>query len=375
MGRRQNALSLSVCYATVLTMLKHCSISCADISRRSLALDCETERSYCISLYTLPRSDCSVDSETSLSDSVSGEDKEGLSLNNTIRVYANCLRPHLAYKTIMISVDTTSRDVITGLLARFRMRHRDPKLYYLTIEVTVNSSLQTITLDDSSRPAELISCNPWGGGKFILRSKSGGMVKIYDEKIRNDSVYKCIIISQETTVADTLSILLCCYHGLDNSRLCLYESDPDSGQERLLDLDLCPLQIKEEWRESEHKRFVVRFHNSDTNTSKEPNVPVFSDENGFLIVKRKSFLRQSVRKKNFLKSMICGGLKAVEINIEPDSNSIGDTETETESDESELNMSEEDFADHQAKLSSLELSEEDSLDGSNGTVILESFFT
>jgi len=366
-------------------MLKHCSTSCADISRRSLrhsslALDCETEKlyrqsGYCISLYTLPRSvDCSVESETSLSDK-EGEEREGLSLNNTIRVYANCLRPHLAYKTIMISVDTTSREVITGLLARFRMRHRDPNLYYLTMEVTVNSSLQTITLEDCSRPAELISCNPWGGGKFILRSKSGGMVKIYDDQIRTDSVYKCIIISRETTVADTLSILLCCYHGLDNSRLCLYEREQTTGQERLLDLDLCPLQVQEEWREADNTRFVVRFHGSNTNTSKEPNVPVYSDENGFLIVKRKSFLRQSARKKNFLKSMICGGLKAVEINIEPDSNSIGDTETETESDESELNMSEEDFTDHQTKLSSLELSEEESLDESNGTVILESFFT
>ena len=358
-------------------MLKHCSTSCADISRRSLrhsslALDYESEKlysqsGYCISLYTLPRSgEDSVESETSLSDK-EVEEREGVSLNNTIRVYANCLRPHLAYKTIMINVNTTSREVITGLLARFRMRHRDPKLYYLTMEVTVNNVLQTITLEDSSRPAELISCNPWGGGKFILRSKSGGMVKIYDDQIRTDSVYKSIIISQETTVADTLSILLCCYHGLDNNRLSLYEADPVSGQERLLDLDLCPLQVKEEWRDPEDKRFVVRLHNSQPKTCIEPNVPVFSDENGFLIVKRKSFLRQSVRKKNFLKSMICGGLKAVEINIEPDSNSIGDTETETESEDSELHTEEE--------LGSLQLSEEESLDESSGAVILESFFT
>ena len=117
-------------------MLKHCSTSssCADLSRRSLrhsslALHYESERlysqaGYCLSLYTLPRNntaDDSVESETSLSET---EEREAVSLNNTIRVYANCLRPHLAYKTIMISVETTSREVITGLLARFRMRHR-----------------------------------------------------------------------------------------------------------------------------------------------------------------------------------------------------------------------------------------------------------
>ena len=39
-------------------------------------------------------------------------------VSNTIRVYATCLRPHLAYKTIMITPATTSREVITGLLTR-----------------------------------------------------------------------------------------------------------------------------------------------------------------------------------------------------------------------------------------------------------------
>ena len=54
-------------------------------------------------------------------------------------------------------------------VTRFRMRHRDHKLYYLSMELTVNSVLQTISLEDNSRLAELISCNPWGGCKFILR--------------------------------------------------------------------------------------------------------------------------------------------------------------------------------------------------------------
>ena len=122
------------------------------------------------------------------------------------------LRPHLTYKTIKIHNHTTSRQIISSLLARFRMRHMDYKLYYLTMEVYVNNALQTITLDDNSRPAELISCNPWHVEcKFILKSKTGGRVKIYDDQIRPDSVYKSIIISRETTVGDSLAILHNCY--------------------------------------------------------------------------------------------------------------------------------------------------------------------
>ena len=395
-----------------LIMLKHCSTSCVDVSRRSLrhsslTLDTDTRVIHtntrvvpplytCVSLYSIPghvSTNSSVDSsetssETEDRDSCHNDSVSTHVSGHTIRVYATCLRPHLAYKTIMIQPHTTSRHVISSLLTRFRMRHRDHKLYYLTMEVTVNNSLQTITLEDNSRPAELISCNPWGGCKFILRSKSGGRVKIYDDQIRPDSVYKSIIISRETTVADTLAILLNCYPQLnttDQHNICLYEADTSTGQERLLDGEQCPLQISEEWNQGSgqgnnssntkentkeaitNRRFVVKFRTEDV------NVPHFnSDENGFIIVKRNSFLRQSVRKKNFLRSMICisGGLKTVDINI--DSDSLGDTETE--SDTSELNTSEEEFNNPEAKLDPMEYSEEDEslLDSS---VILDSFYT
>ena len=60
-------------------------------------------------------------------------------------------------------------------------------------------------------PAELLLCNPWQGAKFILRAKAGGRVRVYDDQIRAESVYKSIIISRETTVADTLQLLAGCY--------------------------------------------------------------------------------------------------------------------------------------------------------------------
>ena len=133
-------------------MLKHCSTSCVDVSRRSLrhsSLTLDTDARViqtntrvvaplytCVSLYSIPghvSTNSSVDSSETGSETETDRDScKGLSNNDvsshvsghTIRVYATCLRPHLAYKTIMISVETTSREVITGLLARFRMRHR-----------------------------------------------------------------------------------------------------------------------------------------------------------------------------------------------------------------------------------------------------------
>ena len=106
-------------------------------------------------------------------------------------------------------------------------------------------------------------------------------------------------------------------------------------------------------------------------------MPHFSDENGYIIVRRDSFLRQSVRKKHFLHSMInlTTSLKTVDINIDSDSVS-GDTTdtTETESDtSSELNNSEEEFSNSVITSDRMECSDESLV--TDSSVILESFFT
>ena len=324
-------------------MLKHCSTSYVDVSRQSrrslrhssLTLDnvlsvstdlidqfsgsqfsqlCSSQcSSLCDGLITLPRYPARVPTRSESSDqekidSENNNDVDSLHTfpaTNTIRVYATCLRPHLAYKTVMITPHTTSKQVILGLLSRFRMKHRDPKLFYLTMEVTVSQTFQTITLEDNSRPAEMISCNPWGGCKFILRSKTGGLVKIYDHQIRPDSVYKSIIISRETTVSDTLSILWSCYPQLDCQNLCLAEYSPTEDFERILDGGQCPLQLMEAWGEEYEYRLVIKLRDAedDDDENDPPDEHIFSR-----LVITNSNMRQSVRKKTFLRSMI-GDLK------------------------------------------------------------------
>ena len=175
-----------------------------------------------------------------------------------IKVYAQCLRPHLSYKTVVVTPHTTSKQVILGLLSRFRMRHRDPNLFYLTMEVTVDkaTSKQTILLEDNARPSEMISCNPWGGCKFILQAKQGGLVKVYDHLVRPDSIYKSLIISGETTVGDTVRILRCCYREGEEGGLHLWEVA--EGLERRLGDEERPLVVMASWKEEEDRRLLLR---------------------------------------------------------------------------------------------------------------------
>ena len=171
-------------------MLKHCSISNVSVSRRSLRqssltldIDLSVSTDLCCQCYDsqfsqLCSSQCSSlcdglitltgyqsrvfnseGEEHGTIDSKIGIYEDGLefhTVTDTIKVYATCLRPHLTYKTVMITPHTTSKHVILGLLSRFRMKHRDPKLFYLTMEVTINQTFQTITLVSSFSAPRLI---------------------------------------------------------------------------------------------------------------------------------------------------------------------------------------------------------------------------
>ena len=54
-----------------------------------------------------------------------------------IKVYARCLRADIEYKTLIVGSSTTSRELIWQLLSKYRMRHRDPKLFYLTMDINI----------------------------------------------------------------------------------------------------------------------------------------------------------------------------------------------------------------------------------------------
>ena len=48
-----------------------------------------------------------------------------------------CLRSDIEYKTLIVNNTTTCRDLIVMLLSKYRMRHRDPKLFYLTMDIYI----------------------------------------------------------------------------------------------------------------------------------------------------------------------------------------------------------------------------------------------
>jgi hypothetical protein len=242
-----------------------------------------------------------------------------------IKVYAQCLRPHLSYKTVIITRHTTSRQVVLGLLSRFRMKHRDPKLFYLTMEVNIGEvASRTIALEDTSCLADMISCNPWGTCRFRLQARQGGLIKVYDGDVRTDSVYKSIIISHDSSVSDTVDILEACYNLPSDVALRLYEVDVETGDMRLLDNSEKPLDVKDEWGKQGRKIFRIEKTKDKLKRSLKSrcniingNLELENNQNMATLANnptaelfsrstlvRNTYLRQSVRKKQFLTSMI-----------------------------------------------------------------------
>ena len=192
------------------------------------------------------------------------ENLTGSGPRTTIKIYAKCLRSDIEYKTLSISRTSTSAEVIWMLLSKFKMRHRDPKLFYLTMDIGVAALCRTLSLDEDSRPAELKSCHPWGECKFTLQMKRGGLVRIHDSVLMSESKYKSLLISENTTVREVITILFHCY-GLERiervDRYILCEIQNSGKFERRLHYDDCPASIQSAWDEPSANQFVLRRNN------------------------------------------------------------------------------------------------------------------
>ena len=350
-------------------MLKHCSQSCTDVSRTSplrhtvsLSLD-PVFTNAAAAGHSISHSDLATNNRRRHTpsprlaqgqpgqhrretggggwdscDSLLNQSTPMMSNNSSraIRVFAECLWPHLAYKTVIVSPQTTARQVVVGLLGRYRSKHRDPNLFYLTMEVSMSEAdadqPRTIGLEDATVISDIIACNPWGTSRFRLKARPGRRVKIHDGLVRPDSVYKSIIVSEETTVADTITILRSCYNTMTREQqqqdvYQLFEVNDLTGQERLLAIDERLLEVTEDWTGEDNiiqlrrSIFAPGSHiscgsscggDSDSSCGNNTFSRCGGSSDGSL-PKRRNFPRtvlktaavqQSIRKKQFLKSMM-----------------------------------------------------------------------
>ncbi|XP_058796007.1 uncharacterized protein LOC131666926 [Phymastichus coffea] len=211
----------------------------------------------------------------------------------TIKVYATCLRQDIEYKTLSITYETTCRQVVQKLLNKFRMRHRDPRLFYLTMEVTVRrANVRTeLALDEDARPAALQFCHPRGDSKFSLKTRHGGLVKVYDSALMSGSKYKSLLISEKTTVDELIQMLLSCYNLNERvEQFSLYEVCETEEYQRKLHPDDSPLKVTQRWASADQRHLRIR-RNPDYNPHRRRSM--WSSDSSITLAMSRLQLQQS----------------------------------------------------------------------------------
>ncbi|XP_047481210.1 uncharacterized protein LOC125033600 [Penaeus chinensis] len=184
-----------------------------------------------------------------------------------VKVYLRSLRPDIEYKTVSLSSSTTCRQLILMLLAKFRLRHRDPNLFYVTMEVVVRGpgggapARRLLVLDDHACPAELQQCRPRGEARFSVGVRRGGLLRVHDSILMPGSQYKSLLVSYRTTAEELVQLLLNCYSSKENPKnYAVHEVNKNPYSDRPLEPEEFPLLVQSEWpRASRHNcAFVLR---------------------------------------------------------------------------------------------------------------------
>ncbi|KAG7174086.1 Afadin-like 2, partial [Homarus americanus] len=171
-----------------------------------------------------------------------------------VKIHLRSLRPDIEYKTMSLSSSTTCRQLILMLLAKFRLRHRDPNLFFITMEVVVRApgggapARRLLELEDHACPAELQQCRPRGEARFSVGLRRGGLLRVYDSILMPGSQYKSLLVSYRTTAEELVQLLLNCYSNKENPKhYTVHEVNKSPYSDRPLRPDECPLLVESEW--------------------------------------------------------------------------------------------------------------------------------
>ncbi|XP_055852608.1 uncharacterized protein LOC129916601 isoform X1 [Episyrphus balteatus] len=239
-------------------MLKHVQIS--PLRNRSDSVSLRSSTSCSSSICGSPEPPSEIQRTPSRASSYSSLNEQ--LPQTTIKVFTSCLKIDIEYKTLGIQWDTTSKEVIGQLLRRLKMRHRDPRLFYLSMEVSVRrAGVKTIlVLDDDTRPAILQACHPKGESRFCLQLRPGGLIRVHTSALQPTSQYKSLVISDGTSSDELLALLLSCYNSMEPvEQFSIYEVCPGQEYQRKLHPDDLPLRAQaERMKRGETCHFLVR---------------------------------------------------------------------------------------------------------------------
>lgn len=138
--------------------------------------------------------------------------------NSVVKVFvAQSLSQNVEYVCLRMGTETNCKQIVKSLLKKFKLKHRDPNLYYLTLERWIRKDglkfKSVILLGDDACPLQLQQCcsnPPHNDIRFTLQNRTGTLIRVYCSDAAPDTKYKCLSLSSHTTVNETIELMLHC---------------------------------------------------------------------------------------------------------------------------------------------------------------------
>ena len=231
-----------------LSMLKHCSspslVKCSSLS--SVSSVSSSRESLSLSSPSAPRS---------------ANPQQRL-----VKVWTDrdSLANKMSYTTIMVDKLMTSRDIITRLLNKLKIKSADPDMYRLWLAVKTEEAERRVRLENSCRLLDLIFCTPWADFRLILQAEEMIKLRFWDN-IGQFVLFRSILVSRHCTVGVARGILHQFYPQLNINSLALFEECPELGFKRQLSDEELLWKILDCWGEKSQFRFSLEQQHINNN--------------------------------------------------------------------------------------------------------------
>ena len=169
--------------------------------------------------------------------------------SSLLRIYTGSMLPEMEYKTVRVLPSTTALHLVTRLLDSFNLRHIDPYLFSIQLELGTECHLLTLAPGDTL--FSLLTCLPWACKpyKARLQARPGGLLKVHCSCLLQACGVTSVKVACDSKVGQVLEVVMKTRREDRGGDENLVEVSPD-GRRRILDAEERPLEVMQTWPSS-----------------------------------------------------------------------------------------------------------------------------
>ena len=166
--------------------------------------------------------------------------------SSLLRMYTGSMLPEMEYKTVRVLPSTTALHLVTRLLDSFNLRHIDPHLFSVQLELGAESKLLTLAPGDTL--FSLLTCLPWACKpyKARLQARPGGLLKVHCSCLLQTCGVTSVKVACDSKVEQVLEVVMKTRREERGGDENLVEVSPD-GRRRFLEAEERPMELMQAW--------------------------------------------------------------------------------------------------------------------------------